>query len=372
MSPPAPLSKAEARSYLTGQLGLRRRRRGGHAAIRATLAALRCIQLDPLDRVGTNPDLVVHARVADARRGDVYALFPGDAFEHFAKERCILPASAFPAYRSHCDSLPWPFRRHPQPTPEVVAAVLAEVRERGPLARRDLTLRGKVFRDAHPWSRDTWHGSQLALEWLWRRCALVVCARAGPGKRYDLPERVLGAAAAAPAPDFARFALRERVEAAGLFALASGPHWSLLDAARRDGLAQRMVDEGVFEEVCIEGSRRRYLAPAGFRAREFPEDDGQMRVLGPLDPLLWDRKLVLQVFGFEYLWEVYKPPAKRRWGYYVCPLLHRGALVGRFEGRREGDRVEVEALWKEPGAAFDEAAWKQALDDLSRFQMKKS
>jgi uncharacterized protein YcaQ len=61
------------------------------------------------------------------------------------------------------------------------------------------------------------------------------------------------------------------------------------------------------------------------------------------------------------VWEVYKPKSKRIWGYYVVPILHRGELVARFEGRRTDGRIEVENLWVEDGASFDETAWEEAV-----------
>ena len=86
-----------------------------------------------------------------------------------------------------------------------------------------------------------------------------------------------------------------------------------------------------------------------------------MRVLGPLEPLLWDRRLVKQVFGFDYVWEVYKPAEKRRWGWYVCPLLHRGRLVGRIEAKVEGGALRVINLWPEDGVTLDRDALDAAL-----------
>ena len=68
------------------------------------------------------------------------------------------------------------------------------------------------------------------------------------------------------------------------------------------------------------------------------------------------------VFGFEYLWEVYKPAKQRRWGWYVVPLLHRGRLVGRLEGRAVGTTLAIERVWRERGIAFDEDALDVALE----------
>jgi uncharacterized protein YcaQ len=78
--------------------------------------------------------------------------------------------------------------------------------------------------------------------------------------------------------------------------------------------------------------------------------------LAPLDPLMWDRKLLQQLYGFDYIWEVYVPAAKRRWGYYVLPILFGDRLVGRIEPRldRKTGTLEVLGLWFEDG--FDPAA----------------
>lgn len=323
----------------------------GAPGVRDLLTTRRCIQLDPLNRIGTNADLVAMARVDGLKMGDVYRhLLPGHAFEHFAKERCLLPASAFPAYRDQAVETPWwrsSERMQRLPT-AVVEAVEAEITARGALTVRELADHGAVEAiDWHGW-KSTSKATTMAMEVLWRQCRTVVCGRTSGGKRFDLPGRALpGVAQAAPPASFGRWATLERVEAAGLLALASGPWWSMLQDVRRSELPAQLVAEGAVEAVQIEGARRLYLAPAGFRDRCFPDDDGRLRILGPLDPLIWDRKLVHQVFGFEYVWEVYKPAAKRRWGWYVVPLLHDGRLVGRLDGRVHDGELVVEQLWDE-------------------------
>jgi len=361
------ISPEQARTYLVGQLGLRRGvEASGAEGVRRMLQQLRVIQLDPLDRIGTNADLVAMARVDGLRRGDVYsALMPEHGFEHFAKERCILPASAFPYYRDKAAEHPWwrlP-KRYQQVTDELMEAVLAEVVERGPLTPDEFTDQGRV----KPVDWSGWKGTSkaatMAIKVLRARCRVVVAGRRGRNKVYDLPKRSLGAVAdAAPRESFERWALLERIEAAGLLSLNAGPHWSMLKDVRTGELPQQLVDEGAAEFVRVSGAKRVYLAPAGFLERAFPEPDDRMRILGPLDPVLWDRRLVEHAFGFEYIWEVYKPAAKRRWGYYVCPLLHRGQLVGRFEGRATDGEVAVEQLWKEDGKPFDDVAWRDCLE----------
>ncbi len=199
----------------------------------------------------------------------------------------------------------------------------------------------------------------MALQVLWARCQVVVCGRRGREKVYDVPERALSTAAERCALPFDEWGVLERVEAAGLLPDAAGPWWSVLRAARKT-VVPRLLADGRLIRVRVEGATRSYLASPDLFERRWPGDDGRMRILGPLDPLIWDRKLVHQVFGFEYIWEVYKPAKTRRWGWYVCPLLHRGALVGRFEGRVVDGRIELLGLWRE-GPGFDEDAWRAAL-----------
>ncbi len=361
------LSADEARRFLVRHHGLHRVERArGETGVRRMFEARRCVQLDPLDAIGTNADLVALARVDGARKGDVYrALMPGHAFEHFAKERCLLPAHAFPQYRDRAIETPWwrlteRSRRVPA---SVLDAVRAEVAERGPVSARALEDHGAV--QALDWSgwKGTGRMTSMALEILWTRCAIVVAGRTATGEKlYDIPARALPGHHDAPAEDFARWALLERVEAAGLLARAGGPCWSMLGDERTGPLPDALIAEGALEEVRVEGSARPYLAPGDLaaRLRRRTADDGRMRILGPLDPLLWDRRLVQQAFGFEYVWEVYKPAAQRRWGWYVCPLLHDGRLVGRVEARVDRGRMIVERLWRE-APSFDEAALDAAL-----------
>src|SRR5262245_55688988 len=140
------ISREEARAYLVGRLGLAApRAERGAAAVRAMLGDLRHVQVDPLDPMGTNADLVALARVDGIAKDDVYRhTLPGHAFEHWAKERCLLPARAFAYYRDAAVETSWwrtteRLKRLPR---RVIAAVRDEITERGPIAAADLRDRG--------------------------------------------------------------------------------------------------------------------------------------------------------------------------------------------------------------------------------------
>lgn len=200
------------------------------------LDSLGAIQLDPLDAIGTNADLVALARVTGIARGDVYdALLPTHAFEHFAKERCLLPARAFSYYRDRMVETPWwrSKERATRVAPAMLDSVLAEVRARGPLTAGELADRGRV--DPLDWNgwKGTSSAAKMALEMLWTRCAVVVTGRRGRDKVYDVPERALPSHYDAPRDEpFETWALLERVESAGLLAEAMSPSWSMIRDVR--------------------------------------------------------------------------------------------------------------------------------------------
>jgi len=131
-------------------LGLARgepaRQAKAHSA-RAVLGRLRAIQLDPMEPIAPNAELVLMARIPGLKRGDALShLLPGHAFERFAKERCLLPASAFPYYRDQAVETPWwrSSERKRRIDAQVIEDVLAEIEARGPLLASELSSRGKV------------------------------------------------------------------------------------------------------------------------------------------------------------------------------------------------------------------------------------
>ncbi|MES2644090.1 MAG: crosslink repair DNA glycosylase YcaQ family protein [Myxococcota bacterium] len=339
------LSAADARRVLLGAAALGEPLGAGSAGVAALLDRLGAIQIDPIDRVGTNADLVAFARVDGLGRGDLYRHARGASFEHFAKERCLLHARYFAHYRGRAVETPW--WRHSDRMKRIPGALLddvrAEVHARGPVSAQELAPRGQT--EAMDWSG--WKGTSslaaLAVEVLWTRCEVVASGRDARGRRlYAAPEAALGAWATAPAVgEFGESMLLARVRSAGLLARAGGPTWSMLGETRTDGTVDRLVEEGRLLAVRV--GRRPYLMLPD--PPPPPADDGAVRILGPLDALVWDRALVREAFGFDYVWEIYKPAAERTWGYYVCPILADGALVGRIEARREGGTLMVERWW---------------------------
>ena len=308
------------------------------------------------------------ARIPELRRGQVFdLLFQSECFEHWAKERCLLPGSSFANYRAHVGSQPWMRMpaRYRELSEDAIDAVFAEVEALGERTAAGLSARGELGESSNVVWKSTTRVTTMALRVLWTRCRLVVSGRTGTTKRYDTPERSLPRGSRGEGTkDFARWALLERVEAAGLLSMRAGPWWGTTGTARKSGLVQELVEAGQLTAVRIDGAKTIYLAPRDWRERHSGADhadDGKVRILAPLDPLIWDRRLVHHVFDFEYTWEVYKPEEKRIWGYYVCPLLRNGEIIGRFEGRVDAGELQQVGLWRE-SPRFDDKAWRAAFD----------
>jgi len=114
-----------------------------------------------------------------------------------------------------------------------------------------------------------------------------------------------------------------------------------------------LLGDGILQPVEVEGLR----GPRFILAEERPIlDAGRAEQPGvtfvaPLDPIVWDRRLLRELWGFDYLWEVYVPEARRRWGYYVLPVLFGDRFVGRIEPRldRKAGTLRILGIWFEPG-----------------------
>ena len=193
--------------------------------------------------------------------------------------------------------------------------------------------------------------------------------RDGNRRYYDLLERLLPADVLArdlPLNEQLRHKLLSRYRAHGLLGVGGGgdifsglgpakpdPRWP--DYPGRHALREELVERGELVPVEVEGVRaKRFVLREEVAALEAPpEPPPSVAFLSPFDALVWDRGLLGSLFGFDYVWELFVPPAKRRWGWYVLPMLFRDRLVGRIEPRidRAEARVQVLDVWWEDGFA---------------------
>ena len=384
------VSREAARRYLLARQGLlavpggprpwRTALRGAAGTLEA-IRRLQCIQVDPVAVVGRNHHLVLQARVGRFRPSDLEGLFAArQVFEYYANALCVLPLAAFPYL--------WPAMlqaranqvKDRQRLAPVIEAVLAHLRQHGATPARELGKDGpRLVHYGWDTAGSPTKASNHALALLWLGGEIMVARRSSGEKWWDLTERVLPPAVLAALPDFAPAApsgpgrvwdappqvhaelqawLADRyVEGFGIFDAGDFRWgWQQHGAAGRKAAIAARVAAGQLVPLRIEGVKREYYAVAAaaeaLAAAGGWQVEPQVSFLPPLDNLLWRRERLADLFEFEYVWEVYVPDHKRRWGAYTMPILEGDRLVGRLSPRldRKAGVLVVEGLWLEPWA----------------------
>ena len=321
------------------------------------------IQFDPLAVAGRSHDLVLHARVADYDPGWCDLLYERrEVFEAYNKGLSLVPASEYPWFRATLT------RNSPRilaENAEVAERVLERIRADGALSALDFEREGGTTTD---WFGMPTNTVRAVLEAYAVTGVLGLVRRDGNRRYYDLLERLLPddlLRRSLPLKEQLRHKLLSRYRAHGLLGVGGGDIFGGLGAAKpdprwpehpgRNALREELVERGELAPVDIEGVRgKRFVLRNEVELLEAPpEPPPSVAFLPPFDPLVWDRGFLGSLFDFDYVWELFLPPAKRRWGWYVLPISFRDRLVGRIEPRidRADGRVQVLDVWWEDGFA---------------------
>lgn len=372
------ITSAQARAFLVRlHFGDARNDRADPVdALNAHVRRLGCVQYDPLDVVGRNPDLVMQARVENYRPGMLYrALYERRAlFEGFDKNLAIYPAEDFPRFaRSRRDIFRW--YQDEGAIKGALPGVLREVEARGALCSDDFPELSEKVR--WPWGPTKL--GRAALETLWMEGRLALSKRIGARRYFDLIGRCLPAEIhAAPDPlkteaDYHNWHFARRVRSVGM--LTGGASDAFLGTGlkakhRSEALAALEADGTLLPVMISDLNLKVYISALDEEVLQEAMDERPApvaRVIAPLDNLIWDRKLIEKLFGFEYRWEVYVPKDQRRYGYYVLPILCGDRFVARMEPAHfRGGTFHIKNLWWEDG--IDPGEYEKPLRDcLDRF-----
>ena len=304
------------------------------------------VQFDPLEVTGArNDDLVLAARIRNYRRGWMERWLYGppaerQLFEAYNKSLNILPVEELPVHRVDWEQ--WgaregPYHRLLTTQGHVAADILDRLGREGPLPGSAFVERGA---DRLHWGWGKITVPRALLYGLFRTGQIGIARREGNVRVYDRMEKLFPPALLAarlPDEEVRRHQLLSRFRGVGLLGLRAGAEiWSgTVPARERARLTEGMVADGALRRVQVKGVRderymlasdARFLRGGALRRRE-------VALLAPLDPLVWDRELLRQLFDFDYVWEVYTPVKSRKHGYYVLPMLWGDRLVGRIEPR---------------------------------------
>jgi uncharacterized protein YcaQ len=335
---------------------------GGVDAVLEVFRRLGSVQFDPIAVAGRNHDLVLHARVADYDPAWCDLLYERrDVFEAYNKGLSLVPTSEYPWFRATLWREP---RRVLAENAEVAEKVLERVRAHGPLSSLDFERERGPTTD---WFGIPTNVVRAVLEASAVTGVLGLARRDGSRRYYDLLERLLPSEVLereVPLAEQFRHKMLSRYRAHGLLGVGGGgdifnglgpakPDPRVPGYPGRTALREDLVTDGELVPVDVEGVRgkRFVLREEVALLAAPPEPPPSVAFLPPFDPLIWDRPLLASLFGFDYVWELFFPPAKRRFGWYVLPILFRDRFVGRIEPRidRAAGRVEVLGLWWEDG-----------------------
>jgi uncharacterized protein len=348
----------------------------GPASVMAVVDHLGSLQFDPLDIAGRNHDLVLNARIDAYRREHTDALLYEERrlYETYNKGLSLVPTAHLPWFRVDWDRHRvshegGAFEEHRA----LVEELLERIRTTGPMSSSDVEPRGAI-----DWYWRPTNQVRAILEALAEAGILGIARREGNRRVYDLMERLFPADLLAQRPrarDQYRHKLLSRYRGNGLLGSTGGAElwWTSfpyraqgtedgvpLRTAGRRQLQAQLIEEGALIPVEVPGMKGHRYVPADALPRldqaedevaaGLPSTTG-VAFLAPLDPLVWDRDLLRALYDFDYVWEVYVPAAKRRWGYYVLPIHHGDRFVGRIEPRfeRKRDTLDILGLWWEDG-----------------------
>lgn len=275
-------------------------------------------------------------------------------FEYWAHEASLLPLALHPLLRwrmarAERGEAGWQgLRVFAREHRAVAEAVLARIRDQGPMAASDFE---------HGKSRSgwwEWGETKSALEWLfWSGQITTATRRNGFTRVYDLPERVLPPAILAqPTPEEAeahRALIAISAKALGIATAGDLRDYFRLSLTEARHAIAALVEQGMLQPVKVEG----WPQPAFLHARaRRPRRITGSALLAPFDPLVWERSRAERLFGFRYRIEIYTPAAKRQHGYYVLPFLMDGALVARVDLKadRQAGRLIARNVHLEPHA----------------------
>ncbi|EIM03065.1 hypothetical protein RHOFW104T7_16980 [Rhodanobacter thiooxydans] len=363
------LSLAQARALQLSAQGLLQapRRRPRRDDVVAAVARMRLLQIDTIHVVARSPYLVLHSRLGDYPAAWLdEALAQGRLAECWAHEACFVSATDVAWHRGGHDHRAhhWAHRHAARMHREQRAdmdALLQSIRASGPVRAADFSRRAGVAK-AGWWE---WKPEKRWLEAWFALGELMVARRDNFQRVYDLAENVLARLEPPFDPAFAPSAAQQRerfildsVRALGVTQAAWVADYFRLKPKVGERELAPLVASGELLAVPVEGWPTPGYVHRDHAATLAQALAGRLRatrtvLLSPFDPLVWDRARAHAMFGFEYTIECYTPAPKRRYGYFVLPILHRGRLVGRLDAKAHRDIgvFEVKAVFLEPGVS---------------------
>ena len=347
-----------------------------------------CIQFDPVDSCGKNAELTLQSRVKNFTKQTLSELLYTDRslVDFPDKNLSIFPTEDWPYFQRYRQAAKDGGRNFPE-LEELEKQAIEYIRINGAVSSDDLPMQGSIhWHSSIHWS-GVWNGNTNAaravLEQLYSTGVLIIHHKNGSRKYYDLAEKYLPAQlldSPDPLPDdfeHKKWRVLRRIGAVGLLWNRPSDAWlNIWDmkSPERIQIFKELLSEGKILAVQVEG----ISAELYYRAEDHPlletvlenrDYKPRCEFLAPLDCFLWDRKLIKALFGFEYSWEIYTPAPKRKYGFYVLPILYGDRFAGRIEAvcQSKTNVLLVKNIWYEDGIRQTKKLLSEIDKTLKRF-----
>jgi uncharacterized protein YcaQ len=341
----------------------------GKAGILEFIRHVGCIQFDPINIVGRNPDLVLQSRIKEYRPAMLEELLYSNRqlLDGWDKVSSIILTEDWPYFSRHRERMREQHGDPSNPPMEIAPMILDAICERGPLSSIDFKHSDRV-----DWS---WgHQSRLAkasLDVLYAMGEVLVHSRVGSRRVFDLTDRLISPELiSTPDPnktveDYQEWHMLRRIGGLGLANPGASEFWLAMLGVKGDVLRSmlvRLVERGELVALAVEGvpNRTFFIRSKDLSTMELARTKrapkARAALIGALDNALWDRNMLRWIFDFEYVWEVYKPVRERKYGYYVLPVLYGDRFVARVDpvfDRKERE-LTLKNWWWEDGVQPDD------------------
>ncbi len=342
-----------------------------------TIKSLGFVQLDTIQYVARAHHHILWSRNQNYREHMLDDLLGRDrtVFEHFTHDASVIPMEFLPfwarQFQRKKDRMDRPGYYKIRPSDDLFKSIKTRITHEGPLSTHafDTKIEGpKVM-----WARPP---HKLALDYLWYCGELATCHRRNFTKFYDLAERVFPIDISKDAaPDHVQIDWLCRGALDRLGFGSQGDIQRFWEATSRNEVGRWAADAPDLTHVDVQTAQGDWiplLAPSNIEARMHatPAPTSRLRILNPFDPATRDRDRLSRLFGFEYKIEMFVPAAKRKWGYYVFPILEGDRFVGRIDVKadRASDELIVTKMWPEAGVAWPQSRWDKLHAELERLK----
>ena len=340
-----------------------------------------CIQYDPLDQVGQNHHLVLQSRIKNYKKEMAQNLLYKERkiIDGWDKNKSIYPISDRPYFeRYRKEAYQKYFKEAQDKVKESIPKVRKILKESGPLSATDLNFDEKI-----DWSWSPARISKVILSSMYKWGELIIHHRVGTKKVYGLAKRYVPEKVYKAKRNFRtqqayyNWHFLRRTGSIGLVRNLSETTWlgiKNMKKQHRDQAIDSLVKDNKLIPINIEGLKRNYYLRQNEEELLNKVISGLnykkvISFLAPLDNLIWNREMISDIFNFDYTWEVYKPVEKRKYGYYVLPVLYGDNFIGRFEPKfdKENKNLIIKNWWWEQEFSVDKKCKDQIKEAIEQF-----